>query len=1445
MKKLYISFLLLFFIAFNLYSADFWVKTNGPYGANINKIVIDDNGNIYLATQSDGVYRSFDKGNNWTSFNSNDMESFTWVNDLIITKNLSLFAATDSLGILRKLQSTNWEQKTSGMSGASQFKCVYQLKDGSIYAGSVGRSLYKSTNNGDSWSPVQGGQLGANETINCIIQANDGSILIGTNTGILKASSDGKNWSSVYSGGPVYCFAKNTTELTIMAGTNKGIYASSNNGQSWNAQSTGMGTDKKVISLAYHQDDYFIAGTEKNGFYYSDNSYFSWTAYNNGLSSRNIKSIAVNQNGEIFVGTNFAFYYLQDFAKHFELRINKLGERTINSFAMLQKRGEVIAATDLGIYRTTNNGDSWEQLNQGLTNLDVLSIVVGKKGDLLAGTNGSGLFYSNDLGETWKPLYNSSLDATIIQTLDTSSTQKEIFAGTLGRGVYKTIDESDTLWTQMYGGDIDKRNIISFAFLKSGYALAGTKQNGLYRMDQYYSWSPLNVDVGVSEVSAIAANPNNDGIFIGTNLGIYLSYSNGNNFIKAQGTLQGQAQSLTIDEKNNLYAGLRGVKGVSTSTDDGNTWQELIHPIMKQFVVKALDVSGRGYVYAGTIHGGCYRSIESMSNNILELLSSNYDTLQAQQGEKISYILTVKDLNGNIIEDATITVKSSFLPNWDSTIVTDINGEVEFKYTLPQNLSDGLYSFSFIASKDPFFDSQVLELYIDVQKRKVILEIIPVNLQYKDWNQNVSFDITTVNKSGNHIPNIEINIDNGLLNTKEQIVSDNQGKANYQFTVPDQHPEQIYQIKFFAVDPNGNYFQSDTILREIKVEHNDIIIDGEIDVCENETYVYKTIPDPNKRFLWKDIVNGNINGPNDLDSVIITWLNHGAGEITLEQEIISTGVKTSRTLQVTIHQKDYVQVPDSLYPICENETFKLPDGIPAGGIWSGQGVVNGVFYGEKTGVGTQKLVYTYTNQWGCSSSVEKFIEVKPIPDVSLNLDSTQVCFSYLAFDLTGGSPDGGTYSGDGVIDNKFYPSEAGFGKHSITYTYIEPMTECSNYAVQDIEVLDVPQVDFSVPRNQICLSEIAYDLSDKTNKPGKFYGPGVDEINKTFNANSSETGLGGPYIIYFETEELNQFGCPGVDTVQLFVIDVPQTPTATLDGSGAKIVSSSSDNNQWYYEGNPIPGANFQEYYPTKSGKYQVTVIDPVTGCESFLSNVVNFTAQAAEGILSTSNIPDKKFNPGEKITIPISVKSSGNLATMNIDEIKAIMKFNGSVLYPINQNFQQEIDYSNKLRIIHLDIPITSITDGTTLINLEFLATVGDAEQTDIIFDSVIAYRKGQAIETNITIETRSIEINVKSEGGLRLYNSWTKAPIIINVNPNPTFNSINGTIEVINSDWDYHIYLTDINGILVNDIYEGKINSKFELNDYSLGNLNSGVYYLVIQSPFIKKVQAISVIK
>lgn len=100
--------------------------------------------------------------------------------------------------------------------------------------------------------------------------------------------------------------------------------------------------------------------------------------------------------------------------------------------------------------------------------------------------------------------------------------------------------------------------------------------------------------------------------------------------------------------------------------------------------------------------------------------------------------------------------------------------------------------------------------------------------------------------------------------------------------------------------------------------------------------------------------------------------------------------------------------------------------------------------------------YTVTNSisavGSCPASSETFtVVVNALPNVALGTFQ-DVCVYNPAFALSGGTPAGGTYSGTGVSGGNFDPAAAGLGSETITYSYTDATTTCSNTATNTILV---------------------------------------------------------------------------------------------------------------------------------------------------------------------------------------------------------------------------------------------------------------------------------------------------------------------------------------------------------------------------------------------------------
>lgn len=111
-----------------------------------------------------------------------------------------------------------------------------------------------------------------------------------------------------------------------------------------------------------------------------------------------------------------------------------------------------------------------------------------------------------------------------------------------------------------------------------------------------------------------------------------------------------------------------------------------------------------------------------------------------------------------------------------------------------------------------------------------------------------------------------------------------------------------------------------------------------------------------------------------------------------------------------------------------------------GGKWSGDGVSANIFDPGAAGVGNHTVSYNITDVNGCSASDQITITVVPSPSVIIDAVRTQYLNDPPV--ALNASPPGGTWTVDGVADNKFEPDSAGLGIHIITYQTLPDKFGC-------------------------------------------------------------------------------------------------------------------------------------------------------------------------------------------------------------------------------------------------------------------------------------------------------------------------------------------------------------------------------------------------------------------
>jgi photosystem II stability/assembly factor-like uncharacterized protein len=235
-----------------------------------------------------------------------------------------------------------------------------------------------------------------------------------------------------------------------------------------------------------------------------------------------------------------------------------------------------------GIYRSLDNAQTWQYL--GLDEKPIYALEVCSNGDIIAGVY-SGIFKSNDNGNSWYEVYYSSGNMTKI----TSLANGYVFAGGVDNlhGIIRSTDFGETWDTVHVFTNYGQENVSCFAVSQDGMVWVGTENwfgdgSILYTTDLGETWTnfetPYIPEPYWTLIYSLAFHPQGD-LFAGFfGWGLYRY-----NFATQQ-WISLYISSITPDEilfvgSNKVFVGLfyqpSGYKGIIYSEDGGQNFEPL------------------------------------------------------------------------------------------------------------------------------------------------------------------------------------------------------------------------------------------------------------------------------------------------------------------------------------------------------------------------------------------------------------------------------------------------------------------------------------------------------------------------------------------------------------------------------------------------------------------------------------------------------------------------------------------------------------------------------------------------------------------------------------------------------------------------------------------------------------------------------------------------------
>jgi photosystem II stability/assembly factor-like uncharacterized protein len=197
-----------------------------------------------------------------------------------------------------------------------------------------------------------------------------------------------------------------------------------------------------------------------------------------------------------------------------------------------------------GIFRSTDNGTTWTQINLSIPDLSISSFVVNGM-TIFAGTN-AGVFRSTDNGANWSLVGTSStgLSSTGIASLAIKDTT--LFAATYPNGIFRSTDNGAS-WTAANTGLPSQTLILSF--IVSGTSVfAGTYRNSVFRSsDNGTTWKQESIGLFPNiNIRTLAVSGTT--LFAGTESGVFRAPLTGTTAVHTQ-----PAQNLALTHYPNPF----------------------------------------------------------------------------------------------------------------------------------------------------------------------------------------------------------------------------------------------------------------------------------------------------------------------------------------------------------------------------------------------------------------------------------------------------------------------------------------------------------------------------------------------------------------------------------------------------------------------------------------------------------------------------------------------------------------------------------------------------------------------------------------------------------------------------------------------------------------------------------------------------------------------------
>jgi hypothetical protein len=591
--------------------------------------------------------------------------------------------------------------------------------------------LYRSTDQGDTWAL----QLDPGVFIGKVF-ANGTQVLAPTGNGLFYSTNSGTNWTNVTGNLPMTVHAAVIHNGDMYAGMlDSAVYKSTNNGATW-FRAWNITTRRDVNFLATFGNTIYAAHSSEARLFSSTDNGLTWTQSDIlaiGAINEYVNDLLVTSSGiyvPLLYQTSFSLpwgggVYVSTNGTSWSFNNDGLIPRWIDAVASSQ--GDVLAATrGGGIFRSTNQGQSWNSSSAGLVKSRVLHLSYTNGGQkFYSSIYGGGFFVSEDSAQSWQSRntgFENIFSLPVITQFLIKGTSW--FAGTEDDGLYKSTNEG----TSWFKSGMDPFVFTGLAVRGNDLFATQAVTDGVFRStDDGFSWTQImggfttfsptclaiggagTIFVGIYEGSILRSTNNGTNwlgsflgggaipryirfigstMFAGTSNGVYRSTNFGINWTPSNNGMQGiDVNFIAIQDTNTLFAATSD-SGMYVSLDNGNNWFAWNDGLP---TLELVGVRSTGtHLYCGTKYYGILR--RPINNIVTEVNENSFSETPSDFVLKQNY--------PNPFNPGTHISWRSPMGSWQTLKVYDLLGR-EVATLVDEYKRAGSYQIEFDASGLP------------------------------------------------------------------------------------------------------------------------------------------------------------------------------------------------------------------------------------------------------------------------------------------------------------------------------------------------------------------------------------------------------------------------------------------------------------------------------------------------------------------------------------------------------------------------------------------------------------------------------------------------------------------------------------------------------------------------------------------------------------------------